>query len=43
MVSYQPVVFLSKMCCHKASAAVVLRVAFQGVRNEALHITAEWL
>ena len=31
-------VFLSKVCCHKASWAVVL-VAFQGVQKEALQVT----
>jgi len=33
-------VFLSRMCCHKASWAVVQLVAFQGVRKEALYQAA---
>jgi len=35
-------VFLSRMCCHKASGAVVRLVAFQGVWKEALPVTANW-
>ena len=35
-------VFLFKMCCHKASGAVVRLVAFQGVQKEALHVNANW-